>query len=127
VTLTEHTPSVSTALVRVGHAALSPPAHHAEPAPHAILSALAHSIGTTPIGLRAKWQRVAVCEEGGIWTVTGTKFSGIGFANSTWSSNGGTRFAPLAGEATEDQQIVIGMKVTGGWVPDQLRCHRGGW
>jgi len=59
--------------------------------------------------------------------MTGPRCSGIGFLNSTWYQYGGTRFAPLAGQASVDQQILIGMRVTGGWVPDQYGCSRNGW
>jgi hypothetical protein len=77
--------------------------------------------------LRAMWQRVAVCEVAGNWSMTGPIYSGIGFLNSTWSHYGGTRYAPLAGLATRDEQILIGMQVTGGYVPDQYGCSRIGW
>ena len=77
--------------------------------------------------LRHEWQHVAICEVGGNWAMNGPSYSGIGFANSTWLQYGGTRFAPLAGEAPKDAQIIIGMKVTGGWVPDQQGCSSTGW
>jgi len=85
------------------------------------------SLGVSARELRAEWQNVAVCEVGGNWSMTGPRYSGIGFSNATWNSYGGTRFAPLAGQATVIEQIVIGMKVTGGRVPDQNGCSRGGW
>jgi hypothetical protein len=77
--------------------------------------------------LRAQWERVAICEVDGDWSMTGPTYSGIGFSNATWHQYGGTFFAPLAGDATRDQQILIGMRVTGGWVPDQQSCSRAGW
>jgi hypothetical protein len=77
--------------------------------------------------LRAQWQRVAICEVAGNWSMTGPNYSGIGFLNTTWSEYGGTRYAPLAGRATRDQQILIGMRVTNGWVPDQNGCSHNGW
>lgn len=77
--------------------------------------------------LRAEWQQVAICEVGGDWAMVGSWYSGIGFLNSTWNAYGGTRFAPLAGRATRDQQILIGMRVTGGYVPDQNGCSPTGW
>ena len=91
------------------------------------LSAVAASFQSTIGELRAKWQHVAVCEVGGNWSMVGSWYSGIGFLNSTWAAYGGTRFAPLAGQATRDQQILIGMKVTNGWVPDQYGCSPTGW
>jgi hypothetical protein len=72
--------------------------------------------------LEAEWQRVAVCEEGGDWSYVGPVYSGIGFLNTTWDSEGGLAYAPNAGEATEDEQITIGMRITGGYVPDQGYC-----
>lgn len=59
--------------------------------------------------------------------MTGPVYSGIGFSNATWSQYGGSRYAEVAGEATRAQQILIGMKVTHGWVPDQAGCSPTGW
>ncbi len=77
--------------------------------------------------LRTMWQRVAVCEVAGNWSMVGPVYSGIGFLNSTWAHYGGTRYAPIAGLATRDEQILIGMQVTGGYVPDQYGCSPIGW
>ena len=77
--------------------------------------------------LREEWQHVAICEVSGNWAMVGSAYSGIGFLNTTWSAYGGTRFARFAGLATRDQQILIGMKVTGGRVPDQYGCSPTGW
>ena len=85
------------------------------------------SVGVSVRELRAEWQDVAICEVGGNWAMTGPRYSGIGFSNATWNAYGGTRFAPLAGQASVIEQIVIGMRVTGGWVPDQNGCNPGGW
>jgi hypothetical protein len=92
-----------------------------------ILSDVAALARVTIGELRAEWQHVAMCEVGGNWSMLGPSYSGIGFANSTWLQYGGSRFAPLAGQAPRDVQILIGMKVTGGWVPDQQGCSPGGW
>ncbi len=92
-----------------------------------ILSHVAALARVTIGELRAEWQHVAMCEVGGNWSMLGSSYSGIGFANSTWLQYGGSRFAPLAGQAPPDVQILIGMKVTGGWVPDQQGCSPGGW
>lgn len=115
-----HQPRQSVALVR----------HHPNPAATAalhVLDAAAASVRVSIAELRAEWQHVAVCEVGGNWAMTGSAYSGIGFLNATWSEYGGSKYAPLAGQATRDQQIVIGMKVTNGWVPDQSGCSPGGW
>ncbi len=92
-----------------------------------LLSYVAAIARVTVNQLRAEWQHVAVCEVAGNWSMQGPVYSGIGFANATWLEYGGTRFAPLAGEAPRDAQILIGMRVTGGWVPDQNGCAPGGW
>jgi Transglycosylase-like domain len=88
------------------------------------LGAEARSIGVSVARLRSMWRHVAACEVGGRWSMVGPAYSGIGFANSTWLTFGGSRFAPVAGRATPDQQIDIAMRVTGGWVPDQYGCSR---
>ena len=92
-----------------------------------ILTYVATLARVTVNQLRAEWQHVAICEVAGNWSMEGPFYSGIGFANSTWLEYGGTQFAPLAGEAPRDAQILIGMRVTGGWVPDQNGCAPGGW
>ena len=56
----------------------------------------------------AAWDRVAYCEERGDWTVVGRNYSGgLGFANSTWNAWGGQQYAPYAGQATRQQQILV--------------------
>jgi len=99
----------------------------AEAATLRLLGANARSLRVSIDQLRAEWQHVAICEVGGNWTMTGPSYSGIGFLNATWSHYGGTAFAPVAGLATRDQQILIGMRVTRGWVPDQYGCSPTGW
>lgn len=83
--------------------------------------------GQTIHSLLVAWQRVAICEVNGNWSMIGPVYSGIGFSNATWVQYGGDHFAPLAGEATRDQQILVGMRVTGGQIPDQDGCNPGGW
>jgi hypothetical protein len=92
-----------------------------------VLVADAASVRVTISRLRAEWQLVAVCEVGGNWSMTGAKYSGIGFSNATWTAYGGAHYAPLAGQASRDEQILIGMKVTNGRVPDQDGCSTTGW
>jgi Transglycosylase-like domain len=67
------------------------------------------------------WDRIAACETQGNWSMRGPSFSGgVGFANSTWSSFGGTEFAPNAGDATREQQIVVAERV-------RARVGMGAW
>ena len=75
----------------------------------------------------AKWQRVAICEVNGNWGMEGPSYSGIGFANTTWDSFGGRKFAPEAGDATRMEQVLVGMQITKTWIPDQYGCAIGGW
>ena len=82
---------------------------------------------TTLGGLLDQWQRVAVCEVNGNWHMVGPVYSGIGFLNSTWAQYGGHQFAAVAGRAGRLAQVLVGMRVTGGWVPDQYGCQPGGW
>lgn len=75
---------------------------------------------------RAAWQKVAICEEGGDWTVQGSVYSGgLGMLNSTWVAYGGLEFAPNAGLATIDQQIIVAKRIQTN-PPDQNGCS-GSW
>jgi len=58
------------------------------------------------------WDRIAACETGGNWGFVGPQFSGgLGFYNGTWDSFGGRKFAPNAGLATREQQIIVAMEI----------------
>jgi hypothetical protein len=58
------------------------------------------------------WDGIARCETGGNWSMSGSTFSGgLGFANTTWRGYGGGEFAPNAGQATREQQIVVAERV----------------
>jgi resuscitation-promoting factor RpfB len=58
------------------------------------------------------WDRIAACETQGNWSMQGPSFSGgVGFAHSTWSSFGGSEFAPNAGQASREQQIIVAERV----------------
>ncbi|AYB69757.1 tape measure protein [Gordonia phage KidneyBean] len=68
-----------------------------------------------------EWAKLIQRESGGDPTVTqkvtdvnsgGNEASGLfQIAKGTWSSNGGTKFAPTAGEATPEQQAEIAAKI----------------
>jgi len=75
---------------------------------------------------RAAWQKVAICEEGGDWSFQGSVYSGgLGMLNSTWVAYGGLEFAPNAGLATIDQQIIVAKRIQTN-PPDQNGCS-GSW
>ena len=58
------------------------------------------------------WDGIAQCETASNWHMQGSSFSGgLGFYNGTWSGFGGRQFAPNAGMATRDQQIVVAERV----------------
>jgi hypothetical protein len=58
------------------------------------------------------WDSIAACETQGNWSMRGSTYSGgLGFANSAWTSFGGEQFAPNAGQATREQQIVVAERI----------------
>jgi hypothetical protein len=58
------------------------------------------------------WDAIAACETQGNWHMQGSSFSGgVGFSNSAWDSFGGRQFAPNAGQATREQQIVVAERI----------------
>ena len=58
------------------------------------------------------WDGIAECETGGNWSMQGSSYSGgVGFANTTWSGYGGGEFAPNAGQASREEQIVVAERV----------------
>ncbi|WP_165757692.1 transglycosylase family protein, partial [Mycolicibacter senuensis] len=69
-----------------------------------------------------EWDRVARCESGNNWAInTGNGYhGGLQFAPSTWSSNGGGKYAPVAHQASREQQIAIAENVL-------ARQGRGAW
>ncbi|WP_114853738.1 resuscitation-promoting factor [Brachybacterium sp. YJGR34] len=62
------------------------------------------------------WDRLAQCESGGNWSInTGNGFSGgLQFTKSTWLAFGGGQYAPVAHQATREQQIAVAKKVQAG-------------
>ncbi|MGQ0717471.1 MAG: transglycosylase family protein [Pseudonocardiales bacterium] len=59
------------------------------------------------------WDRLAQCESGGNWAInTGNGYyGGLQFDQSTWRSNGGSRYAPYAHQASREEQIAVAQKV----------------
>jgi hypothetical protein len=69
-----------------------------------------------------EWDHVARCESGNNWGInTGNGYhGGLQFSPSTWSSNGGGKYAPVAHQASREQQIAIAENVL-------ARQGRGAW
>ncbi len=67
------------------------------------------------------WDRMAQCETSGNWGhYPGARWSGgLGIYTPGWIQFGGGEFAPSAGEATREQQIVVANRIAavglGGW------------
>ena len=61
------------------------------------------------------WDELAECESGGRWdTVDPTPNGydgGLGIYVTTWMAFGGAEFAPNAGLATREQQIIVGQRI----------------
>ncbi len=59
------------------------------------------------------WDRLARCESGGNWSInTGNGYyGGLQFDKATWSSNGGTRYAPYPHQASREEQITVAQRV----------------
>jgi len=69
------------------------------------------------------WDALAQCESGGRWDTIDANpdgyDGGLGIYVGTWRAFGGTQFAPRAGYATREQQIIVGMRIHDalGWDP----------
>ena len=81
------------------------------------------------------WDKVALCESGGRWTIsTGNGYyGGLQFSSATWAAYGGHSYAPQASQATKAQQITVAERVLkaqgpGAWPVCSLRAglQRGG-
>jgi hypothetical protein len=73
-----------------------------------------------------EWSRVAECEEAGNWKLRGPMYSGgLGITNSNWRAYGGEQFAPNAGLATPQEQVVVARRIQPD-PPDQDGCT-GSW
>ena len=80
-----------------------------------------------PLELVEKWTKVAWCETHGDWQMHGATFSGgLGISNVVWDEYGGKEFAPHAGLATPEEQVVIATRINKGYIPDQNGCE-GAW
>jgi hypothetical protein len=65
---------------------------------------------------------VATCEESG-QNVDGSQYAGyFGITKQSWAAYNTFGFPADAYYATFDQQVVVGMAITGGWIPDANGC-----
>lgn len=84
--------------------------HRAAAKPPVVQQTPAHRSGVN-------WDNVARCESGGQWhhpPVTnryGTFSGGLMIMNSAWRQFGGTQFAPLAYQASREQQIIVAERI----------------
>ena len=83
------------------------------------------------------WDAIATCETAHdarnpnpgqpFWSMQGPTYSGgLGFYNGTWSSFGGGEFAPNAGQASREQQIVVAERVYARYGLSGWGCRRYG-
>ncbi len=69
------------------------------------------------------WDELAQCESGGRWDTVDSGADGydggLGIYRGTWRAFGGTEFAPNAGLATREEQIIVGQRIYDklGWDP----------
>ncbi len=68
---------------------------------------------TSGVADESYWDRMAQCETGGNWQhfPYGTWTGGLGIYNQTWIGWGGGEFAPTAGQATKEQQIIVANRI----------------
>lgn len=90
-----------------------PPPPSPTPASPATASAATASPAAPSVAGGSVWDRLAQCESGGNWAInTGNGFyGGVQFDRGTWLSNGGGTYAPIASEASREQQIVVAERV----------------
>ena len=89
---------------------------------HVVSAAPAPASDGVTAAEEAEWERVALCEEGGNWAANGSTFSGgLGISRANWAAYGGLAFAAEGSAATEDQQIIVAMRIQPS-PPDQNGC-----
>ncbi len=108
-------------VIRVGTKAPAPPAPPVASVPPvtsvppvALAASTANTGAAAPsVAGGSVWDRLAQCESGGNWAInTGNGFyGGVQFDRGTWLSNGGGAYAPVASEASREQQIVVAERV----------------
>jgi resuscitation-promoting factor RpfB len=59
-----------------------------------------------------RWDKIAQCETGGNWSAPGPEWQGgLGIWFENWNAYGGREFAPTAGKATREQQIIVAERI----------------
>ena len=59
-----------------------------------------------------RWDKIAECETGGNWAAYGPTYQGgLGIFHQTWVGFGGRDFAGNAGNATREEQIIVGERI----------------
>jgi uncharacterized protein YabE (DUF348 family) len=64
------------------------------------------------------WDKMAECETGGNWAAPGPTYQGgLGIWYGNWTHYGGRQFAPTAGQATREEQIIVAERIRAehGW------------
>jgi LysM repeat protein len=76
-------------------------------------AALLGPAGAAQAKSSVNWDAVAQCESGGNWSInTGNGYyGGLQFSRSTWSANGGGKYASTANKASRSEQIAIAERV----------------
>lgn len=74
------------------------------------------------------WDRVAMCETGGMWSADTHNgfYGGLAITQDTWSQYGGTAYAPRPDMATRAQQITVAENILADLGPDAWPgCDKG--
>jgi hypothetical protein len=87
--------------------------------------------GVTPAQIAA-WDKVNICEEGGLWNVDGPVYSGgLGFSHANWARFNTFGYPADAADATPDEQIRVAVAFATYYMggpnaaPDQNGCDGG--
>src|SRR5829696_1566651 len=72
-------------------------------------AALLGPAGAAQASSSVNWDAIAQCESGGNWSInTGNGYyGGLQFSRSTWTANGGGKYAPTANLASRSEQIAV--------------------
>ncbi len=92
----------------------------AAPAPKTVAHTASANSGSTYNGAvsRDMWNKIAFYESTHNWQAVdppGRHFGGLQFLTSTWKAYGGGEFAPRADKATQDEQMIVAMRVLEGY------------